>query len=63
MRCYYLNFTNYRFNNCQEILREKRNMHLITSCTCTHNTAIHKITKLSTKRSFIEIYKYDVIEH
>ena len=31
----------YRFNNRQETLREKRNMHLITSCTCTHNTAIH----------------------
>ena len=48
-------------------LREKRNMHLITSCRCTHNTAIHnrvlKITKLSTRRSFIEIDKYYVIEH
>ena len=41
MRCYYLNFTNYRFNNCQETSREKRNMQLITSCTYTHNTAIH----------------------
>ena len=41
MRCYYLNLTNYRFNNCQETSREKRNMHLITSCTCTHNMAIY----------------------
>ena len=41
MRCYYLNFTNHRFNNCQETSREKRNMHLITSCTCTHNMAIY----------------------
>ena len=40
MRCYYLNFTKYRFNNCQETLREKRNMHLITSCTYTQSTAM-----------------------
>ena len=24
MRCYDLNFTNYRFNNCQETSREKK---------------------------------------
>jgi len=40
MRCYYLNFTKYRFNNCQETSREKRNMHLITSCTYTQSTAM-----------------------
>jgi hypothetical protein len=44
MRCYYLNFTNYRFNNCQETLREKRNMHLITSWTCTHIDIIRQYT-------------------
>ena len=38
MRCYYLNLTKYRFNDCQETSREKRNMHLITSCTYTQST-------------------------
>jgi len=43
MRCYYLNFTNYRFNNCQETSREKRNLHLIIhhEHVHLHNTAIH----------------------
>ena len=40
MRCYYMNFTKYRFNNRQETLREKRNMHLITSCIYTQSTAM-----------------------
>ena len=32
MRCYYLNFTKNRFNNCYETAREKkRKAHLITS--------------------------------
>jgi hypothetical protein len=35
-----MNFTKYRFNNRQETLREKRNMHLITSCTYTQSTAM-----------------------
>jgi hypothetical protein len=35
-----MNFTKYRFNNRQETLREKRNMHLITSCIYTQSTAM-----------------------
>jgi len=53
MRCYYLNFTNHRFNKCQETSRErKRSTHLITSCTyiIQQYTIVYlKNTKLSTK--------------
>ena len=76
MRRYYLNFTNYRFNKCQETSREKKKTtHLITSCTYINNTAMHNRvfkkyetinkgnTKLSTKRISKEIYKYHDIEH
>jgi hypothetical protein len=31
-------------HNCQETLREKRNMHLITSWTCTHIDIIRQYT-------------------
>ena len=54
------------FNNSQEPLREKRNMHLITSCTYIiqqYTIAYLKITKPSTKPNSMEIYKYHVIEH
>ena len=66
MRCYYLNFTKVRFNKCEETSREKKNTHLITSCTyiIRQYTIVYlKTTKLSTKRTSIEIYKYHVIEH
>ena len=66
MRCYYLNFTKYRCNNCQETSREKINKHLIASCTYIiqqHTIVYLKITELSTKQTFIKIYKYHVIEH
>ena len=65
MRCYHLNFTKYRFNKRRETSRKKRNthlttLHLITSCTYIiwqYTIVFIKIVKLSTKRSFIVIYK------
>jgi hypothetical protein len=45
-----------KLNNYQETLRKKKS-HLITSCSYI------KIIKLSTKRTFIEIYKYHIIDY
>jgi hypothetical protein len=46
----YLKFrcTKYRFNKCQEILREKRNIHKITSCTFI----CHLLSQISMCRNF-----------
>jgi hypothetical protein len=74
MRRYYLNFTNHRFNKCQETW-EREKKHTFDCIMYMHNTAIHNRvfktyetinqgkTKLSTNRISKEIYKYHDIEH
>ena len=63
--CYYLNFTKYISIIARKLQDETETR--IWLHHVLHNTAYTivylKITKLLTKWSFIEIYKYHVIDH
>jgi hypothetical protein len=67
-----MNFIKFKFNNCQEISRQ-RNLHLITSyakkLALNYIIFIHKYSnnhvfknyRTVNKTNFIEIYKYHII--
>jgi hypothetical protein len=66
MRCYYLNFTNYRFDNCQETSREKKKHafdYIMNMYTYWHNTAIHNhvFKNHETVNKMVELFNFEQI--